>query len=434
MHLHVLRIDRLWSMSADNSNSVEEAICPFCGLLCDDINVTKSASKYSIDAHGCRISESRYRGALNSEILQPQLHGNPVDYEIAIQEAATLISASNSPVVAGMMTDVAGSRAALELADRTGAVIDHHHNAAYHRNNSRLQTYGGYLTTLSEARNRADLIVLFGSELLVQFPRLLEKLNAFHSPVYSAAQKRTLAVVGKHRAEIEELPENSTFIECDSQQAGLIANAVRSNIENRNRPALDLEFVSSDTIDSLTKLIMDADYPVLAWCASNYDNPLGDLVVDSLVRLIDSINKRKRCAGLMLTQSPSTVTVNQVATWQCGNPTALSFASGSPEHHPEFHSLHSVVKRGNCDLILWLGGLEDEVSLPETAVPKIVIARSDSGNSDLFIPVGIPGVHHDAHLFRTDVAVSLYLRALQGDSLPSTAEVISSILQKLENK
>ena len=179
---------------------------------------------------------------------------------------------------------------------------------------------------------------------------------------------------------------------------------------------------------------MDADYPVLAWCAANYDNPLGDLVVDSLVRLIDSINKRKRCAGLMLTQSPSTVTVNQVATWQCGNPTALSFASGSPEHHPEFHSLNSVVKRGNCDLILWLGGLEDEVSLPESAVPKIVIARSDSGNADLFIPVGIPGVHHDAHLFRTDVAVSLYLRALQGDSLPSTAEVISSILQKLENK
>ena len=270
---------------------------------------------------------------------------------MAIQEAATLISESNSPVVAGMMTDVAGSRAALELADRTGAVIDHHHNAAYHRNNSRLQTYGGYLTTLSEARNRADLIVLFGSELLVQFPRLLEKLNAFHSPKYSAAQKRTLAVVGRNCAELKELPENSTFIECDPQQAGLIANAVRSNIENRNRPALDLEFVSSDAINSLTKLVMDADYPVLAWCAANYDNPLGDLVVDSLVRLIDSVNKRKRCAGLMLTQSPSTVTVNQVATWQCGNPTALSFASGSPEHHPEFHSLNSVVKRGNCDLI-----------------------------------------------------------------------------------
>ena len=118
--------------------------------------------------------------------------GQPLAHVGAPRVRCTLISASNSPVIAGMMTDVAGSRAALELADRTGAVIDHHHNTAYHRNNSRLQTYGGYLTTLSEARNRADLIVLFGSELLAQFPRLLEKLNAFHSPAYSAAQKRTL--------------------------------------------------------------------------------------------------------------------------------------------------------------------------------------------------------------------------------------------------
>ena len=41
-------------------------------------------------------------------------------------------------------------------------------------------------------------------------------------------------------------------------------------------------------------------------------------------------------------------------------------------------------------MILWLGGLEDEVNLPESAVPKIVIARSDPGNADLFIPAGIP--------------------------------------------
>jgi len=46
---------------------------------------------------------------------------------------------------------------------------------------------------------------------------------------------------------------------------------------------------------------------------------------------------------------------------------------------------------------------------------------------EVFIPVGVPGLDHAGHFFRTDKVVALPLRKLRESALPSVAEAAAAI-------
>jgi formylmethanofuran dehydrogenase subunit B len=53
------------------------------------------------------------------------IDGAPVALSTAITAAARLLDASRQPLIAGLGTDIAGARAAIALARRIGAAVDH---------------------------------------------------------------------------------------------------------------------------------------------------------------------------------------------------------------------------------------------------------------------------------------------------------------------
>jgi formylmethanofuran dehydrogenase subunit B len=56
---------------------------------------------------------------------------------------------------------VQASRAAVALTEKTGAVIDHANSTTMRPNVAVMQRLGKVKTTLSEARNRADNVIIF---------------------------------------------------------------------------------------------------------------------------------------------------------------------------------------------------------------------------------------------------------------------------------
>ena len=55
-------------------------------------------------------------------------------------------------------------------------MIDHANGQGMRASTAIMQRYGEVRTTLSETRNRADCIVLFGAEVLSKFQRLRERI------------------------------------------------------------------------------------------------------------------------------------------------------------------------------------------------------------------------------------------------------------------
>ena len=90
------------------------------------------------------------------------IDGRPAGLEDALGQAAKLLAASRCALVTGLGTDIAGARAAIELADRIGAVVDHMNSDALLRDLAVVREAGLIVTTANEARLRADLLVLVG--------------------------------------------------------------------------------------------------------------------------------------------------------------------------------------------------------------------------------------------------------------------------------
>ena len=418
-------------MPSKESKNIQEATCPFCGLLCDDIIVKSDNSDFSLMTSGCEVAKSRYSSIAETTQDECVLHDKTVDRRQAIRKAAEMISKSKALAIIGMMTDVAGTRTALELAERKSAVIMQGADAQCRSNPSRMQRAGGYFATLAEIRNRADLIILFGDGPTSECPRLLNMLERRPTSDNPEPAKQSLVYVGAGGKENDQRAIDSNSFDCNPEQFGMLADSIKSRIQ-QNRRNRTLGFISDEHIDQLYKLISEAEYPVLIWSESDFNFPLADLAMDSIHQLIEELNKQRRSAGLIVSGSSSSVTVDQVATWQFGKPVPLSFRTDTPKYFPKYHSFESLEKRNDVDLIVWIGGLENEIELPTSSADTIVISSLKPTDSQLFIPVGIPGIHHDAHLFRTDQVVAMHIRQTATSLLPSSADVLKSILTELE--
>src|SRR3569832_312232 len=103
--------------------------------------------------------------------------GVPISLDEACRAAAIILSGSRRPLIGGLGGDVTGHRAALALAEKLGGVGDHMHGRAQFRNVQAIQDGGWVTTTLSEVRNRADLIVLAGTDAS-RYQRFFERFLA----------------------------------------------------------------------------------------------------------------------------------------------------------------------------------------------------------------------------------------------------------------
>src|SRR5215469_8556863 len=153
--------------------------CPFCGLLCDDVVVAASDSgAVSVSARGCDMSKAGFARQSAAGPDAPQVGGSEASFEQAVSAAAAILRDAGQPLIGGLATDVAGMRAAVELADRCGAVLDHANSGAKFRNLLAFQDRGAITTTLAEVRNRADLLVVVGTDVVSRFPRFFERISA----------------------------------------------------------------------------------------------------------------------------------------------------------------------------------------------------------------------------------------------------------------
>ena len=90
------------------------------------------------------------------------IDGKAVALKAAIAEAAKLLGASRFPLIAGLGADVAGTRAAIALAERLGAAIDHMHSDVLLRCPDSMREAEVMITTAADARARADYLLLVG--------------------------------------------------------------------------------------------------------------------------------------------------------------------------------------------------------------------------------------------------------------------------------
>lgn len=417
---------------APASGQYDNVACPFCGILCDDLQISRTATGLKVNKNGCAKAIAGFERAVAN--AGPQVGGKPASLAEAIAAAAARIKASRLPIFGGLGTDVEGMRQVMALADRSGGVVDHALSEGQYRNFRVLQSTGWVMTTLTEARNRADLFVIVGSDLNALHPRFFERIVCNEKSMFSdAPPKRTViflgegldqsAATGSRIGEVISLPVKGDRI-------GEILVAMRAMAKGVTVAGDTIGGLQRAAVDDLLERCKKATYGVMVWAPPSLAFANADLTVQAVSEFVKDINAHSRFAGLSLGGNEGAVSAGAVCAWQSGFPLRVSFASGKPDYDVERYSMARLLASKESDLLVWLASYTPDLSPPDTDVPMIVLGTPGlklGKTPDVYIPVGTPGADHAGLIVRCDNVVSLPLRNLGRSNLPRAADVLSQI-------
>jgi formylmethanofuran dehydrogenase subunit B len=415
-------------------DEVHDVTCPFCGLACDDLVVSVSGGRIIVRENGCGISIPAFEGSAPAETT-PRVGGRGASLSEAAAEAARLLRWAREPLFAGLATDVAGARAVAQLAERCGGILDHMNSTAGMRNMLALQDRGWITTTLAEVRNRADFLVVAGSDIGRRFPRFYERCLANRATLFSEERRCEIVFLGAMLPEgmpRQEPPPR--LVPCDASRLHEAFAVLRALVAGRTLEASEAAGAPIATWRELADRMLAARYGVIAWAAADFDVPHAELTVLALSELVKDLNRTTRFSGLPLGGSDGDITADAVHIWQTGFGSRTGYGGGHPEYDPYHLSIERLLARGEADVLLWVSAFDASRRPPASAVPTVVLGRSGmifEQEPAVFIPVGIPGLDHAGHMFRTDRVVALPLRRLRPSALPSVAEAAAAIEQLL---
>ncbi len=358
------------------------------------------------------------------------MKGVPVDIEQALTAAARLLKHAGKPLIAGLGTDVNGIRAALQLAEETGAALLHTEERHAVHNLKVLQTRGWIMTTLAEVKNRADTIIFVGNDVTANYPRFIERfINTPHS--LFAGKNRNLAYLGRPGEKELEQCSNHAPVVISGHDEEIADDLALLRAKIAGNPLLDcnnVPAIKNRKLDDAAAMIKAAEYGVFVWSPAALPEDHADIIIASLTELIRGLNLRQRFAGLSLSGSNGGASFQNIATWQTGFPANVSYRDGSPSGDDTVNGYPPDV-----DNLLWISTFADRPP-PKLNVPTVVLSPYPAlaADADVYIPVGVPGIDHAGNLFRTDSIINLPLKKVRDSGSHSTAEILARISVRMK--
>ncbi len=419
----------------ETSASLFEAVtCPACGLLCDDLKIERNAAdQLKVTANGCAKSINFFE--LTPKESNPLIAGKPVELKSAIAKAAEILRASNQPLFAGLGTEVQGMRSVMSLADKVGATLDHMNSYSSFRNTLVVQNSGWQVTTLTEVRNRVDLLVVIGTDIVSHNPRFFERNIWNKESMFGqdTASREVVYLGGQNLDTSHGVSPNGSqpiVLPCDLEKIPEVIAALRALILGKSLLATEVAGIKTTDLQALANKLKAAKYSVVTWVSSDLNFNHAELSIQNITELVIALNAKTRSSGLPLGGSEGDYSVNQTSTWTSGYPMRSRFSRGIPEYDPHHYRAEILLENNEADAMLWVSTFNPEKLPPKANMPSIVIGHPNMQaqvNADVFIPVGTAGIDHTGTMFRIDSSVSLPLGKLKNSGLPSLNNVIAAI-------
>lgn len=420
-------------MKEISASSFEAVTCPACGLLCDDLKIAHNNNHLKVMANGCTKSIAFFERISNAST--PTVAGKPVELKSAIEKAAEILRVSNQPLFAGLGTEVQGMRSVMSLADKVGATLDHMNSYSSFRNTLVVQNSGWQVTTLTEVRNRVDLLLVIGTDIVSHNPRFFERNIWNKESMFGqdTASREVIYLGGQNLDTSNGVSPNGTqptVLPCDVEKIPEVTAALRALILGKTLHAMEIAGIKILDLQTLADKLKAAKYSVVTWVSSDLNFDHAELSIQNITELVIALNAKTRSSGLPLGGSEGDYSVNQTSTWTSGYPMRSRFSRGIPEYDPHHYRAETLLKNNEADALLWVSTFNPEKLPPKANMPSIVIGHPNMQtqvNADVFIPVGTAGIDHTGTMFRIDSSVSLPLGQLKNSNLPSLNTVIAAI-------
>jgi formylmethanofuran dehydrogenase subunit B len=407
--------------------------CTVCGCVCDDLQITVDDGRITHTSGACQLAEPWFRAQNTSFPPATEIVGQSVDPEAAYHRAAELLSAAKYPLIYGLSRSTTeGQRAAVALADRLRATIDTTASTGHAPSIVALQQVGESTCTLGEVKNRADLVIFWGSDPVTTHPRHLERysLEPRGRWIPNGRADRFLVVVDAEETETAKRADQFIPIPADRQWETLWK--LRMLVRGLEVPG------SPSPLHDLARRMKSCRCGVVFFGSGLTRDRLAHRTIEALLQLVTDLNDHTRFYVRRMRRYGDVAGADSVLAWQTGYPFGVNMSRGYPRYNPGEFTGPEMLTRGEVDLCLLLGS-ETASDFPAAALDhlrRIPVIVLDSPSVESPVPAAVKfrtavyGVHRQGTAYRMD-EVPVPLRVLLPTDYPSDSEVLNELLKRV---
>jgi formylmethanofuran dehydrogenase subunit B len=398
---------------------VTNATCTSCGCLCDDIDIHTEDGRIVRADHACPLGREWFFGHRVGSQITALVDGRPATLDDAVETAAGILANANRPLIYGLGNSTCESqREAILLAEDVGGVIDTHTSLTHGSSKLGAQLVGKVTCTLGEVRNRADLLIYWGTNPVETHPR--------HFTRYAYTPAGKFVPGGRH---------DRTMILVDVQDT-LSARAADQFL--RIQPGTDFELLTvlraivreqpvdpcllaatGVTLDRASELVaqMKRARVGVFFFGTGLTRTRGrHMNVAALHSLTMALNVFTKFSAVPMRDLGNEVGADNVMSWLTGYPVGVDFSRGYARSNPGEFTAVDVLARREADAALIVAA-DPWSTMPEAAVehldsiPQVVIDRAGAcrrSRARVQFTTASPGIDTPGTAYRMDwVPVSM---------------------------
>lgn len=372
-------------------------VCTGCGCLCDDVQVEMDSGRPVRIENACSRGAAYLQASFNAgRRTGGRIRGQPSSSEEAIDEAARLLSGARRRLIFGLDNSTLEAQAlAIDLARKLGAVIDGASSASWGPVVERIIRKDLPTCSLTEVKDRADLLLYWGANPTATHPRHLSRHTYYAYAEYDPAgwyPRVTLATVDVRQTEFSAMSRPAFRI-----QPGGDRDLISGMLE---------EPPAGSQAAQLLGLLRQSRFCAL-FCGLGMVQALdGDL--EAFTRMVGMLSGSIRVAVIPMIAETNMMGLARLLHEETGYVNSVSFAGGVSAG-PVF-SLAGQVRSQAADCIL-VAGADPFSSLPQSLLERMQgadiicldhFATLTAAAAAVVVPTGVPGIESGGNMVRLD--------------------------------
>ncbi|MDN7023329.1 formylmethanofuran dehydrogenase subunit B [Methanoculleus sp. FWC-SCC1] len=422
---------------------IKDTVCPFCGCLCDDIEVTVEDGKIVATDNACTLGTSKFLGdhRMKSPIRRVGKEWKEISYDEAIDYTVDMLLDADRPLLYGWSgTHGEAQCVGVHMAELLKGVIDNTSSVCHGPSILAIQEVGHPGCTLGQVKNRADIIIYWGCNPIDAHPRHLSRYTRYANGFFleNSFRDRKVIVVDVRKSQTTNLADEFVQIKpgCDYAVLSALRAIVRGKGDDLPRT---VGGVQREQLFRIVDLCKKAKFGAvyfglgLTMTAGKYKN------IRNAIELVDELNRHTKFTISAMRGHYNVYGSNEVNTWMTGYPFGIDFSRGIAFYNPGETTAVDILARKECDACLIVASdpaahfprpcIEHLAEIPVVQIDPY--ANATTAFCDVQIPVGITGIDAAGTAYRMD-GVPIRTKKVLETAYPSDEEILGSVYARIQ--
>ena len=400
------------------TQTVSDVICPFCGTLCDDLEVvvTDDGKKILDIYNACAIGAEKFlHSQAKDRLTSPRKQdedGNWTDisYEEAIDYTAKMLANATKPLMYGWSsTNCEAQSAGHRIAEKVGAIVDNTAAVCHGTTLIAVQDVGIPSCTLGEIKNRADRIIFWGCNPCHAHPRHMSRYSIFPRGFFTVKgqKSRKMIVVDPRPTDTAKLAD--VHLQIEQGRDYELLQAIRVAVKGEVLPDV-VAGIPKEKIYETAEILKSGRFGVIFFGMGVTQSLGKNHNIDAAIMLTKDMNEYTKFSIIAMRGHYNVTGSGQVLGWQFGFPYSVDLTRGFARYNPGETSSIDLLTRQEVDAVFVLGS-DPGAHFPISCVKQISTLPSvcidphitpTSAVCKVHIPVAFVGVEVGGNCYRMD--------------------------------